>query len=65
MNPRGVMHDGAEYTRLGDTPASNARARTKGLKEEPAWRPDPPPSFPRARLTFDSFQSVPPTSVRT
>src|SRR2546423_11808155 len=65
VKPRGVMQWGAEYTLLGETPASRARARTKGLNEEPACRPDPPPSLPSARLTFDSFQSVPPTRVRT
>ena len=50
---------------MGDTPASKARASTNGLNAEPAWRPDPPPSRPRARLTFDSSQLVPPTRVRT
>src|SRR5581483_24887 len=51
--------DSTEY------PSWSVSASTKGLNDDPGWRPTPPPAVPTARLTLDVFQSRPPTMAST
>src|SRR5690606_31984602 len=61
-HPSMVWPERASTVQPGGMPASSAALRTKGLNDDPGWRPDPPPPG-TSGLTLVLVHSISPSSA--